>query len=155
MILDILKTLRPKQWSKNFFIFAALVFDRQLTNIGSFFTTLFCFLIFCLLSSTVYIFNDLFDIEADSIHPVKKNRPIASGRINIKTAVATGLLFGAIALFTAFRLSFSFYLICLTYLAINLLYSKWMKHFPIIDVLIVASGFVLRVAAGVTLIEVE
>jgi len=155
MIRDILYSFRPKQWTKNLFIFSALIFDRQLTNSKSLITTLVGFLIFCALSSSVYLFNDLFDIEADKSHPTKKNRPIASGRLNKKLAIVLAIFFGIGALCFAFLLSWGFFLICLSYLLINLLYSKWLKHLPVIDVLIVASGFVLRVAAGVTLVEVE
>ena len=155
MIRDILFSFRPKQWTKNFFIFSALVFDRQLTNSKSVITTLSAFIIFCALSSSVYLFNDLFDIEADKNHPIKKNRPIASGRLSTKLAVIIGVVLSIGALFVAYKLSINFFLICLAYLIINLLYSKWLKHLPVIDVLIVASGFVLRVAAGVTLVEVE
>ena len=155
MIIDILFSFRPKQWTKNFFIFSALVFDRQLTNSKSVITTLSGFIIFCALSSSVYLFNDLFDIEADKNHPIKKNRPIASGRLSTNLAVIIGVVLSIGALIVAYKLSFNFFLICLAYLSINLLYSKWLKHVPIIDVLVVASGFVLRVAAGVTLVEVE
>lgn len=155
MIRDILYSLRPRQWLKNFFIFSALVFDRQLTNSNSVRTTLLGFIIFCALSSSVYLFNDLFDIEADKIHPLKKNRPIASGRLNTSLAIFIGFFLGIAALISASKLSINFFLICLTYLSINLFYSIWLKHLPIIDVLIVASGFVLRVAAGVTLVDVE
>ena len=155
MIRDILYSFRPSQWTKNFFIFSALIFDRQLTNLKSLRTTLAGFVIFCALSSSVYLFNDLFDIDADKNHPVKKNRPIASGRLDKKFAIFLAIILGTTALFFAYKLSFSFFLICMAYLLINLLYSKWLKHLPIIDVLIVASGFVLRVAAGVTLVAVE
>jgi 4-hydroxybenzoate polyprenyltransferase len=152
---DIIRSLRPKQWVKNLFILAALVFDRQLTNYPAALRTLFGVIIFCLLSSAVYLFNDIFDKKADAVHPVKKNRPIASGRISIPFAVSLGIILAIAALAWSYFLSFSFFLICLSYLMINLLYSKWLKHMPIIDVMIVASGFVLRVAAGVTLIKVE
>jgi 4-hydroxybenzoate polyprenyltransferase len=155
MVRDIFTSLRLRQWTKNFFIFSALVFDRQLTNSKSVITTLTGFIIFCALSSSVYFFNDIFDVEADKIHPVKKNRPIASGRLSTNIAAIIGVFLGIGAIYLAFRLSFNFFLICLAYLVINLLYSKWLKHFPIIDVLVVASGFVLRVAAGVTLVAVE
>ena len=155
MIRGILFSFRPKQWTKNFFIFSALVFDRQLTNSKSVITTLSGFIIFCALSSSVYLFNDLFDIEADKNHPIKKNRPIASGRLSTNLAVIIGVVLSIVALIFAYKLSINFFLICLAYLIINLLYSKWLKHLPVIDVLVVASGFVLRVAAGVTLVEVE
>lgn len=155
MIRDILYSLRPMQWLKNFFIFSALVFDRQLTNSKSVCITLLGFFIFCALSSSVYVFNDLFDIEADKNHPIKKNRPIASGRVSANLAIIIGFFIGIGALFFAYKLSFYFFLIALAYLVVNLFYSKWLKHLPIIDVLVIASGFVLRVVAGVTLVEVE
>ncbi len=152
---DIIKSLRPKQWTKNVFILTALIFDRQLTNFPAAVRTLFGIIIFCLLSSAVYLFNDIFDKEADAVHPVKKNRPIASGRVSIPLAAGIGVILAGSALTWSFLLSFSFFLICISYLLINLLYSKWLKHMPIIDVMIIASGFVLRIAAGVTLIKVE
>jgi 4-hydroxybenzoate polyprenyltransferase len=155
MIRDIFYSFRPKQWTKNLFIFSALIFDRQLTNLNSFISTLEGFFIFCSLSSSVYLFNDLFDIDADKNHPTKKNRPIASGRLDKRLAIFIALLLGVGSIWFAYLLSLGFFLICLSYLIINLLYSKWLKHFPVIDVLIVASGFVLRVAAGVTLVAVE
>ena len=155
MIRDILYSLRPRQWLKNFFIFSALVFDRQLTNSKSVSITLLGFFIFCALSSSVYVFNDLFDIEADKNHPIKKNRPIASGRVSAKLAIIIGVFIGVGALFFAHKLSFHFFMIALAYLVVNLFYSKWLKHLPIIDVLVIALGFVLRVVASVTLVEVE
>jgi len=155
MIADLIRSLRPKQWIKNLFILAALIFDRQLSNFSAASRTVYGLVIFCMLSSAVYLFNDIFDKDADAVHPIKKERPIASGRISIPIAAGAGVFLAVIAIFWSFHLSFSFMLICASYLATNLLYSKWLKHVPIIDVMIVASGFVLRVAAGVTLIEVE
>ena len=155
MLRDFLTSLRVKQWLKNFFLFAALVFDRQLTNWNSAYRTIIGFIIFCLISSSVYILNDLFDIKADQAHPIKQNRPIASGRIKTEFAVFTGLVISIGALIWAYSLSKSFFLVTLFYLFLNILYSKWLKHVPIIDVMIIAAGFVLRVAAGVTLIKVE
>jgi 4-hydroxybenzoate polyprenyltransferase len=155
MMADLIRSLRPKQWIKNLFLLAALIFDRQLSNFSAASRTVFGLVIFCMLSSAVYLFNDIFDKDADAVHPIKKERPIASGRISIPIAAGVGVLLAVIALLWSFQLSFSFMLICASYLATNLLYSKWLKHVPIIDVMIVASGFVLRVAAGVTLIEVE
>jgi len=155
MLTDFLSSLRVKQWLKNVFLFAALVFDRQLTNWESVTRTVIGFIIFCLLSSSVYILNDLFDIQADRAHPVKQNRPIASGRISTEAAVLTGAVICVGSLVWAYTLSIDFFIVSLSYLIINVLYSKWLKHIPIIDVMIIASGFVLRVAAGVTLIDVE
>lgn len=155
MIADIVKSLRPKQWIKNLFILAALIFDRQLTNFPALQITLSGVIIFSFLSSAVYLLNDIFDKNADAAHPIKRYRPIAAGRIGIGLAALLAVLLAMLALIWSLLLSHSFFLICAAYLLTNLLYSKWLKHVPIIDVMIVASGFVLRVAAGVTLIEVE
>jgi len=155
MLNDILSSLRVKQWLKNVFILAALVFDRQLTNYEAGLRTLNGIAIFCLLSSSVYIFNDLFDIQADQKHPVKRNRAIASGRISIPAAILLAIALGVGSLLWAGVISVDFLYICAFYLVMNLAYSKWLKHVPILDVMIIAAGFVLRVAAGVSLIEVE
>lgn len=155
MLLALIKTMRPKQWTKNGFIFAALVFDRQLLQPIPFFRTLAGFALFCLLSSAVYIINDIADVEADRNHPIKRNRPIASGKLPIPAAVsaATVILLGTFVL--AYLLSPWFAAICLVYFLINLAYSSWLKHIPLLDVLLIAAGFVLRVGAGVTLVVVE
>jgi 4-hydroxybenzoate polyprenyltransferase len=155
MLKDIISSLRVKQWLKNGFVFAALIFDRQLTNLIAFRSTLMGVIVFCFLSSSVYVFNDIFDIEADKKHPVKKNRAIASGRISKPTAILLAIVLGAGSLLWAKLISTPFFYICAFYLLMNLAYSKWLKHVPILDVMIIAAGFVLRVAAGVSLIEVE
>ena len=155
MLKDIFSSLRVKQWLKNAFVLAALVFDRQLTNLPAVRSTVTGVIIFCFLSSSVYVFNDIFDISADQKHPVKKNRAIASGRISATKAILLGIILGAGSLLWASLISFNFFYICAIYLFMNLAYSKWLKHIPILDVMIIAAGFVLRVAAGVSLIEVE
>ncbi len=155
-IKALIKTMRPRQWTKNVFIFAALVFDRQL-GLGHWqagLRTFAGFIIFCLLSGLVYIINDIADVEADRIHPDKRKRPIASGKLPIKVAaVAAGIMFLVIIPFS-FWLSVGFGIVAITYLLENLAYSKWIKHIPLLDVFFIALGFVLRVAAGVTLIHV-
>jgi len=155
MLLAILKTMRPRQWPKNAFVLAALVFDRQLEHLPALFKSLEGLFIFCLISSTVYIINDIADVEADRQHPTKCNRPIASGKLSVKIAVIATVIILLICFPIAFFLSDEFALVVLVYFLINLAYSKLLKHVPLIDVLIVAAGFVLRVAAGVSLIEVE
>jgi len=156
MLIALLKTMRPRQWvTKNIFIFAALVADKQLFRPQAFLHTLAGFALFCLISSCVYIFNDLADVEADRQHPEKKNRPIASGKLPVNAAWAAGFLFLAMAFALAYLLEPAFFAVIGTYFLINLAYSKWLKHIPILDVLIIAAGFVLRVHAGVTLISVE
>ncbi|MCQ3936934.1 MAG: decaprenyl-phosphate phosphoribosyltransferase [Chloroflexi bacterium] len=155
MFNALLKTMRPRQWTKNIFVFAALVFDKQLLNGESFLRTLAGFALFCLISSSVYIFNDLADVEADRQHPEKKNRPIASGRLPVSAAWVAGILLVAVTFTFAWFLSPGFEFVVVLYFLINMAYSKWLKHIPILDVLIIAAGFVLRVHAGVTLIDVE
>lgn len=155
MLTALLKTMRPRQWTKNVFIFAALVFDKQLLNAESFLHTLAGFALFCLISSSVYIFNDLADIEADRQHPEKKNRPIPSGKLPVNAAWVAGFFLVIFTLTAAYFLVPKFAAVVLVYFITNMAYSKWLKHIPIIDVLIIATGFVLRVHAGVTLIHVQ
>ncbi|HOQ68646.1 MAG TPA: decaprenyl-phosphate phosphoribosyltransferase [Anaerolineaceae bacterium] len=155
MLKYILKAMRPRQWTKNAFIFAALVFDRKLLNLHAFLQTLAAFVLFCLLSSSVYLINDILDRESDRAHPIKKNRPIASGNLPVGLALATGIFLLLVSLTGAFLLSHGFFFISLVYFTLNLIYSIWLKHIPIIDVLVIASCFVLRVAAGVSVIEVQ
>lgn len=155
MLKALIKTMRPRQWTKNGFIFFALIFDKQLFLVGPFLRTVAGFFLFCLISSAVYLFNDITDVEADRNHPEKKFRPIASGQLPVGVAWTAALLLIVISLPLAYQLSPAFMLILVTYLVINLLYSRWLKHIPILDVMIISFGFVLRVAAGVALITVE
>jgi 4-hydroxybenzoate polyprenyltransferase len=155
MLTALFKTMRPRQWTKNVFIFAALVFDKQLFIVDSFLRTLAGFALFCLISSCVYIFNDLADVEADRQHPEKKNRPIASGKLPVSAAWTAGIVFVIVALGLAYLLAPAFAVVVATYFVLNLAYSLWLKHIAILDVLIISAGFVLRVGAGVTLIAVE
>lgn len=156
MLTALIKTMRPRQWvTKNIFIFAALVADKQLFKPEAFLRTLAGFALFSLISSCVYIINDLADVEADRQHPEKKNRPIASGKLPVGVAVTAAVLFVTITFVLAYLLTPSLLAVIGGYFVINLAYSKWLKHVPILDVLIISTGFVLRVGAGVTLIEVE
>ncbi len=155
MLTALLKTMRPRQWTKNVFVFAALVFDKQLLLPGPFLRTLAGFGLFCLISSSVYIFNDLADIEADRQHPEKQHRPIPSGQLPVGLAWVAGLLLLGLALVPGYLLAPDFAVVLGIYFALIMAYSKWLKHVPIVDVLILATGFVLRVHAGVTLIHVE
>ena len=155
MLKALLKTMRPRQWTKNAFLFAALVFDGKLFHLPDFLRTLAGFGLFCLISSSIYIFNDLLDVESDRQHPVKKNRPIASGKLPVSVAVVAGIVLVLSTLTAGYLLAWQFALTLLVYFAMMLAYSKWLKHILILDVLILAAGFVLRVHAGTTLIVVE
>jgi 4-hydroxybenzoate polyprenyltransferase len=154
MLVALLKSMRPKQWPKNALVFVALVFDRQLTNPVAFLHTLAGFILFCLISSAVYIINDVMDIEADRNHPTKRLRPIASGKLPLPVArLAVGIIL-IVVLPLAYLLSPYFAVIVLVYFLLNLAYSVYLKHIPILDVFALASFYVLRVAAGVVLIQV-
>ncbi len=155
MLRALLKTMRPRQWTKNVFIFAALVFDKQLVVLSSVLRTVAAFVLFCMISSAVYIFNDLSDVEADREHPVKRNRPIASGKLPIGVAWAAGVVLVVLSAGLGYLLSPLFALVVVSYFLLNIAYSKWLKHILILDVLVLAAGFVLRVVAGVAVIHVE
>ena len=147
--------MRPRQWAKNVFLLAAIVFDRQLTNPTAMARTMAGLIIFCLLSSTVYLLNDIADIEADRNHPLKRLRPIASGALPLNAAIFASILLMAISLPAAYLLSPSFAIIAIIYFLLNLAYSKYLKHVPLIDVMVLAAFYVIRVVAGVSLIQVE
>jgi len=153
----LIKTMRPRQWTKNLVIFAALVFDRQLglDHLDATLRTIAGFIIFCLLSGLVYIINDISDLEADRIHPDKRNRPIASGKLPVKVAIIASIGMFLVIIPISFWLSIGFGVVALSYLLLNLAYSRFIKHVPLLDVFTIALGFVLRVAAGVALIQVS
>lgn len=150
----LLKTMRPKQWAKNVFLFAALVFDRKLTNLDAILHTVAGAIVFSLVTSVVYIINDIADVQADRQHPVKRNRPIAAGKLPIPAAWGAAILLALVAFPAACWLSPAFALIALLYLALNLTYSKWIKHVALLDIIVLASFYLIRVAAGVTLVDV-
>lgn len=155
MLKHLLKAMRPRQWTKNGFVFFGLIFDKQLFLAEPFLRTLEGFFLFCLISSSVYLFNDIADIEADRQHPEKKHRPLASGELPIGAATTTAVVLAVLALALGYLLEPLFAAAIAVYFVINLLYSRWLKHVPVLDVLIISAGFVLRVAGGVTLITVE
>lgn len=154
-LLLIIKTMRPKQWLKNVFVFAALVFDRQLISPESLLITVLAAILFCLASSMVYISNDLADIDSDRQHPSKQHRPLASGQLSQKTAIITAIVLGVITFPSAFLLDLGLGLIVAGYFILMLAYSLWLKHMPLIDIMIIALGFVMRVAAGAIIIETQ
>jgi len=151
----LIKTMRPKQWFKNVFVFAPLIFDEKLFQPRYLLPTLAGFVLLCLTSGTVYIINDLADIEKDRNHPKKRNRPLAAGELSIGAARGAAVLIPLVALPLGFLLDVWLGGILTAYLFLQIGYSFWLKNFVIIDVMIVASGFLLRVAAGVPLVEAE
>ena len=154
MLKTLIETLRPRQWTKNFVIFAGLVFDRQLFQAAPVLRVLAAFFIFCMVSGFTYIFNDIIDLKADRQHPQKCHRPIASGRLPVGYAVTLALVLAVVSLTAAFLLSWTFGLICIGYTLMMLAYSKWLKHIMIVDVMVIAAGFLLRVLAGINVIHV-
>jgi 4-hydroxybenzoate polyprenyltransferase len=148
-------TLRPQQWVKNVIIFAGLVFSQNLGHPALFLKTLAAFALFCLLSSGVYIFNDIMDVESDRKHPSKSSRPIASGRVKISTALFLFVLLSIVSMALSAWLSPLFALTALAYLVLNVLYSVYLKNVVIIDVMCIAGGFIIRAVAGAVLIGVE
>lgn len=155
MFRALLKTMRPKQWAKNIFLFAAVTFDRKLTVLDMMLHAVLGMIVFSLIASVVYIINDIADIEADRQHPIKRKRPIASGQLSLRSAWTFAMLLLLIAFPAAYWLSPLFALICFVYLVLNLAYSRWFKHIVLLDIIVLASFYVIRVAAGVALIQVE
>jgi len=150
----LVETLRPSQWVKNGFVFAALIFSQSLTRWDRCRQVLLAALIFCLVASATYVLNDIMDATEDRSHPRKKNRPIAAGDLDPGTAAVAGAILGFAGLAGAWRLDASFFAIVGAYLAMNVLYSTLLKHVFLLDVFVVAAGFLLRVIAGGVVIHV-
>ena len=153
-LFSILTLIRVKQWVKNAFIFATLVFANHFLILSSVEKSIYAFLFFCIASSIVYVINDMHDIENDKRHPTKsKKRPLASGALTLKDAQVILLFLIPTALISAYILP-QVALVILAYLILNLAYSKWLKHKPVLDIFSIATGFVLRVFAGAVAISV-
>jgi 4-hydroxybenzoate polyprenyltransferase len=150
----LVRSMRPEQWTKNAIVFAALIFGRRLFDPAAVGLSLAAFLIFCALSSVVYLLNDVIDRDADRLHPVKSRRPIASGELSLRTALAAATMLGVAAVIAAAWLRLEFGLIAAAYLSLFAGYSRVLKHVVILDVLTIAIGFVLRAAAGAVVIDV-
>lgn len=155
MLPALLRSMRPRQWTKNAFIFAPIVFDRQLLDLPALLRTAAGFALLCLIASAVYLMNDLADIERDRQHPSKRLRPLPAGLLSPRVAALTAVGLVAVAFPLALRLDWRFGVVAAVYFVENVLYSFWLKKVAVLDVLMVALGFVLRVGAGVTLIHVQ
>jgi 4-hydroxybenzoate polyprenyltransferase len=147
--------MRPKQWTKNAFVLAALVFDAKLFVPHYLFKAVAAVALFCAISGAVYLINDLVDVEKDRQHPAKRNRPLASGQLAPRVAVTAAVVLVLSSLVLSYLLDPFFALIAAAYLLLMVLYSFWLKNVVIVDVLMVAVGFVLRVAAGVVIVRAE
>jgi 4-hydroxybenzoate polyprenyltransferase len=140
--------LRPRQWSKNLILFAGLIFAKKFFEPDLVLKAVSAFVDFCILASSIYIFNDLKDIESDKLHPTKKFRPIPSGKISPHRAVILGIILAVLSLLWAYYIERSYFLLCAIYFLGMLSYSFFLKHVVIIDIMIIAGGFVLRAVAG-------
>ena len=149
-----LSLLRIPQWVKNFFLFAPLIFSKHLFEAGYFWTVAVAFTVFCLISSAVYIINDIADREVDRRHPIKRTRPLAAGTLTSSAAVVLALLLLSLSVALAKDLPENFQLVATLYVVMNVAYSFWLKHIILLDVFIVASGFMVRVLAGAYAIDV-
>jgi 4-hydroxybenzoate polyprenyltransferase len=146
--LNLLYSLRPRQWTKNLFVFGALVFAQKLGDSGAVIKATIAFVIFCALSGAVYLINDVLDREQDRRHPLKATRPIASGALGVPVAVAAAAVLAAAALGAAGTLGLAFFAVAAAYLVLQLAYSTFLKHIVILDVLTIAAGFTLRAVGG-------
>lgn len=154
VLLNLLISLRPGQWTKNLFVFAALVFAQRLTETDAVVNAVVAFFVFCALSSTVYLVNDVLDREQDRRHPLKADRPVASGELSPALALAAAAILGVAAMIVALGLGWQFFQVAAGYLVLLIAYSAFLKHIVILDVLTIAAGFTLRAAAGAAAITV-
>ena len=155
LVVNLVRSLRPSQWTKNLIIFAGLIFGQRLLDPASVVSSVCAFLVFCALSSVVYLINDVADRHADRQHPLKRKRPIASGALPVPVAIGAAIVLAAGALVAAYALRLSFGIVATAYLTLLAFYSGPLKHMVIIDVLTIAIGFVLRAVAGAVVIDVE
>ena len=151
----LIRSLRPRQWTKNLLVFAGLIFGDKLGDPRSVGLAAGAFGVFCLLSSTIYLLNDIRDRETDRLHPAKARRPIAAGDLPVATAAIAAVVLGITALAAAFLISHPFGIAALAYLLLLSFYSFGLKHVVILDVLVLAGGFVLRALGGALAIDVE
>jgi len=154
MLAAIVVSLRPRQWVKNLFVFAGLIFAQKLFT-PAVWVALAAFVIFCGLSGAIYLFNDVADRERDRLDPRKRTRPIAAGRLPVGVAIGTGVVLVMGGLVLAALLSRPFFLTAFAYVILLIAYSAWLKHIVIVDAIVVAGGFVLRAVAGAVVIDVE
>ena len=147
--------MRPPEWAKNLLVFSGVIFSKSLTDPLNLWTSFLGFAVFCCASSSVYLFNDICDLEADREHPVKRNRPLASGTLNLNLARLAMVVLFTIATIGALWLSHAFAIVIAVYLTLCLAYSLKLKDVVILDVIIISTGFVLRAISGAVLIGVE
>lgn len=146
--------MRPKQWTKNLFLFAALFFVKAFTDLDKIILVIGAFALFCMASSAVYLLNDIVDLPKDREHPFKKNRPLAAGKISLLMTKIMAVLFGLVSIAGGFYLNWNFGIMVVSYILLNIAYSLVLKNLIILDVFSIAVGFVIRVVAGAIAISV-
>ena len=154
MLKEILISMRPKQWYKNLIIFIGIAFSLNLFNFSLWITVISAFIIFCLLSGSIYLINDVLDIEKDRKHPQKCKRPIPSGKLKPYPAILSAVLFIIISLIWSYFINLPFLITAISYFILIMTYSLFLKQFIIVDILIISAGFVLRAVAGALAISV-
>lgn len=147
-LYNILRLLRPRQWIKNFAIFAAVTFTGELFNVPVVIPVILGFFVFCGISSASYIINDIFDIKNDKMHPFKKYRPLAHGDVNVAFAAVLAIFLISFSLALSTTINFTFFLFIIIYLLLQIFYSTFLKTITVIDILVIASGYILRVLGG-------
>lgn len=156
----ILKSARPRQWMKNFALYAALIFSGfffydPLDGRPYFATVTLAFVIFSMLTSGIYIVNDIIDAESDRQHPFKKKRPIASGKLPVPIAIFTAIVLFTLVFLSSFWLADFFKILMAAYFVLQILYAKYTKHIPIFDVVSIATGFLIRIYAGAVVVNLH
>ncbi|AXV36733.1 MAG: decaprenyl-phosphate phosphoribosyltransferase [Methanobacteriaceae archaeon] len=154
MIKELIHSMRPKQWYKNIVIFIGLVFSLNFLNPADWLNVIAAFVIFCILSGSIYIINDIIDVEKDRNHPLKRLRPLASGKLKLSHGLSFAIIFIVLAFAGSYLINIPFFLITLTFFFLILIYSLFLKNFLIVDILVISSGFVLRAIAGCLAISV-
>jgi 4-hydroxybenzoate polyprenyltransferase len=152
-VFAMIKVVRPTHWVKNMSLFAALIFTGTLFIPSYFITVVLAFFSFSFAASASYILNDVLDADRDRLHPIKKNRPVAAGVLPIQLALTEGLILVVFALMLAYELNYLFFVALLVYVVLQIAYSLFLKNLPVIDILVIASGFILRVYAGAFVIN--
>lgn len=149
---NIIKLLRPHQYVKNIFVFAPLFFSFNFVK-ADIINTIIVFILFSLIASSIYVLNDYMDIDEDKQHPKKKYRPLASGKVSKNTAKILIILLSSISLISAYFININLFVVLLVYFVLNIAYSLKLKHITIVDIFIIATGFVLRLFAGASVVE--
>jgi 4-hydroxybenzoate polyprenyltransferase len=148
-IFYIVQGMRPRQWTKNLVVFAGLIFSQNLANHRLVLKSLEAFVIFCALSGVIYLINDVADIEKDRIHDIKRKRPLPAGKLRASEALAASVVVTIFAMYFAFRVGVSFFVVSLVFFGLNIVYSFFLKKMVLLDVVSISLSFVIRAIAGV------